>query len=273
MGSMLFLTACASGPAYVDVAASIPHLNSSVGRIYFLRSASPLGAAIQPDIRLNGRVVGQSKPGGFFFVDESPGSYTVVTTTEVDRKITFDVEAGQTRYVRTSVGFGLLVGHVTPSLVPPDVAETEIRELRYTGAPLSTAIATAHASQATVATPPAASTAIVSLSSDSVLKRVTTSGKEVRLSRHATWNRRCVSGQAPDLMFIRQPEHGRIEVRDESFQLAGTASTSNSCDGATVLGKVVYYIPSPDYRGPDQVDYRISSQYRTYTRTVSIEVN
>ncbi|VWD50728.1 P lipoprotein [Burkholderia lata] len=273
IGSLLFLAACASGPGYVDVAASIPQLNANLGRIYFLRSASPLGAAIQPDIRLNGQVVGQSKPGGFFFVDESPGSYTVVTTTEVDRKITFDVEAGQTRYVRTSVGFGFLVGHVTPSLVPSDIAETEIRALRYTGAPLSAAAVASHGPRATVNTPPSASMATGTLSSDNVSQRVTTNGKEVRLSRHATWNRRCIGGQAPDLAFIRQPAHGRIEVRDESFQLAGTASTPNSCDGATVLGKVVYYIPNPDYHGPDQVDYRISSQYRTYTRTVSVEVN
>ncbi|WP_081078514.1 DUF2846 domain-containing protein [Burkholderia territorii] len=274
IGSLLFLAACASGPGYVDVAASIPQLNANLGRIYFLRSASPLGAAIQPDIRLNGQVVGQSKPGGFFFVDEPPGTYTVVTTTEVDRKITFDVEAGQTRYVRTSIGFGFLLGHVTPSLVPSDIAETEIRALRYTGAPISAAAVASHGSRATVNTLPSASIATQTLSSDNVVsKRVTINGKEVRLSRHATWNRQCIGGQAPDLVFIRQPAHGRIDVRDESFQLAGTTSTSNSCDGATVLGKAVYYIPNPDYRGPDQVDYRISSHYRTYTRTVSIEVN
>lgn len=96
-------------------------------------------------------------------------------------------------------------------------------------------------------------------------------GKQVRLSAHATWNKQCIGGESPDLTFIHEPAHGHIEVRSESFQLSHTAS--GSCDGATVFGKVVYYIPNSDYFGQDRVDYSVVSRYRTYMREVSIEVN
>lgn len=275
-GSLLLLAACASGPTYNDVAASIPTLDANLGRIYFLRSASVLGAAIQPEIRLNGQAVGRSTPGGFFYVDEPPGAYTVVTTTEVERKISFDLTAGQTRYVRTAVGFGVLVGHVTPSLVWPDSAEAEIQDLHYTGnsIPAAAWVARASGTAAAVQSPAAtASAPAAAAQTVSVLKRVTAGEKEVKLSWHATWNKQCVAGQAPDLTFIREPAHGHVEVRNESFQLANTATMTAPCDGTTVLGKIVYYIPDPDYHGDDHVDYRISSRYRTYTRAVSIEIN
>ncbi|WP_217497463.1 hypothetical protein [Trinickia violacea] len=101
----------------------------------------------------------------------------------------------------------------------------------------------------------------------------TNRGKEVRLSWHATWSKRCVGEEAPNLTFIHEPAHGRVEVRSEPVQLANTASMSAPCDGATVLGIVVYYIPNTDYLGQDQVEYRIASRYRTYTREVSIQIN
>jgi hypothetical protein len=276
-GSLLLLTACASGPTYRDVARSIPALDANLGRLYFLRSASVLGAAVQPEIRLNDQVVGRSTPGGFFYVDEPPGTYTVTTATEVERKITFDLMAGQTRYVRTEVGFGVLVGHVTPSLVWPESAEAEIQDLHYTGDPVPATARAGHAPGATAAVrlPVASASATASAAlADSVSKRVVTvGGRSVKLSQHATWSKHCVGEQAPDLTFIREPAHGHVEVKAESFQLTNTATMTASCDGATVLGKVVYYIPDADYHGDDQVDYRISSRYRTYTRSVSIEVN
>jgi hypothetical protein len=67
------LAACASGPKYSDVKSSIPPLSSDKGRIYFYRSNSMGGAAIQPNITLNGEKVGDSQPGGFFYVRSAIG--------------------------------------------------------------------------------------------------------------------------------------------------------------------------------------------------------
>ena len=138
-GAALIATGCASGPGYKDVASAIPTLAADHGRIYFFRPANFGGAGLQPEIKLNEKVVGRSVPGGFFFVDEEPGEYTVSTSTEVKRAIKFTLRAGDTKYVRTTVSMGLLVGHITPTLDDPETAPQEIEQLKYTGAPMSTA--------------------------------------------------------------------------------------------------------------------------------------
>lgn len=131
------LSACASGPKHAEVQSSIPALKASEGRLYVYRSGSMLGAAIQPNVVINGKVAGESKPGGFFFVDLPPGTVEVSTSTEVEKKLSLTLDAGQTRYVRTSVGFGLMVGRVYPELVDNAQGAKEIAETSYIGKPLA----------------------------------------------------------------------------------------------------------------------------------------
>lgn len=132
-GSVALMAAgCASGPQYKEMASSIPTLGAEHGRIYFFRSGSLLGAGIQPDIKLNGTVVGKSTPGGFFYVDEPAGQYTVSTATETEKTVSFALDAGETKYVRTSVSMGLLVGRIVPSLETPETATKEIEDSKYT---------------------------------------------------------------------------------------------------------------------------------------------
>ena len=129
----ILLSGCASGIKHKDMAASIPSLKSDQGRIYFLRSASMIGAAVQPSITLDGNKVGDSMPGGFFYVDSNPGDHEVVCTTEVDKKLTFTLDKGEVKYVKTSIGFGLLVGRVIPSLMTEEDAQQALPDLSYTG--------------------------------------------------------------------------------------------------------------------------------------------
>lgn len=132
----LLVSACATGPKLAEMKSTIPALKTGEGRIYFYRSSSMLGAAIQPSIMLNSAIVGDSKPGGFFFVDRVPGAMEVATTTEVEKKLTFTLESGQTRYVRTVIGFGIVAGRVYPELVDNAAAEKELEETSYIGQPL-----------------------------------------------------------------------------------------------------------------------------------------
>ena len=133
--AVVVLAGCAaSGPKISEMRASMPQLRPDQGRIFFYRNSSMLGAAMQPNIMLNGRVVGESKPGGFFYVDEAAGPKEVATSTEVERKLTFTLDRGQTRYVRTAIGMGLAVGRVYPELVDHATAEKELQETSYTGA-------------------------------------------------------------------------------------------------------------------------------------------
>lgn len=129
----LLLAACASGPRYTDVASKFPTLAADHGRIWFYRSGTMFGAGIQPDVMLNGARVGDSTPGGFFFIDRPAGNFEVLLSTEVERKVTFTLAPKEERYVRMTVGLGVIVYRVYPELVDPAEALKEIVELSYTG--------------------------------------------------------------------------------------------------------------------------------------------
>jgi uncharacterized protein DUF2846 len=130
--AVLVLAACASGPKFETVENSLASTSTGNARIFIYRSTT-LGAAIQPEIRLNDKVVGKAEPQGVFFVDVAPGPIEVVSGSEVEKKLTFQVEPGDRRYVRMAVGFGVLVWRVYPELVDEAEAKKEIAGLSYTG--------------------------------------------------------------------------------------------------------------------------------------------
>lgn len=137
---LLVLTGCAAtGVKFSDAKSAIPSVSSGKGRIYFYRANSIIGAAVQPEIKLGQSVVGKSVPGGFFFVDRNPGRYDVATATETENKVSVALAAGETKYVRTSVSMGFMVGRVKPELVLPEHAQQEIVNLAYTGTELPAA--------------------------------------------------------------------------------------------------------------------------------------
>lgn len=129
----LMLGACATGgQKYAEVSKSVPTLPPGEARIYVYRVAG-LGLAVQPEVKLNGEVIGRAQPNGFFYVDRKPGACEITTTTEVERKLSLVLEAGQTRFVRLGISIGFFVGHVYPELVDNDVGEKEIRDLSLIG--------------------------------------------------------------------------------------------------------------------------------------------
>src|SRR5919108_813809 len=113
---LLLVAACASGPKFESVENTVSPAPADKARIFFYRTAY-LGAALQPDIRLNGNVVGKAEPGGVFFVDAPPGDMEVITGSEVEKKLTFQASAGDRRYVRSAVGFGVVLWRIYPELV------------------------------------------------------------------------------------------------------------------------------------------------------------
>ena len=129
-----FLAGCASGPKFSEISSSIAPIPAGDGRVYFFRSSSMLGAAVQPDIRINGDVVGTSKPGGFFYVDRPAGSYAAAAATETENTIAFTLDPGETKYLRTSPSMGFLVGHINFEIEDPQKAKAEIETLSLTAA-------------------------------------------------------------------------------------------------------------------------------------------
>jgi hypothetical protein len=132
--AVLVVAGCASGPKYSELAAKMPSIKSGEGRIYFYRESSMMGAAVQPDIRLNGTVVGASKPGGYFYVDRPAGSYVAAASTETEKTASFTLDAGETKYLKSAPSFGLVVGRIVITLESADKAKAELASLSNTGA-------------------------------------------------------------------------------------------------------------------------------------------
>jgi hypothetical protein len=129
----LIVAGCAtSGPKYLEMVPNMTKLSPDMGRIYIYRT-TVLGAAIQPDVKVNGEVVGSAVPNGFFYVDRSSGTYEIMTSTEVDRRLTLTLDKGEARFVRLNISMGFFVGHVYPELVEPLKGEKEIEDCRYIG--------------------------------------------------------------------------------------------------------------------------------------------
>lgn len=135
LAMLLLLSGCATGAKYTEVRSTLPSLAPSEGRIYFYRP-SALGAAVQPDIKLNGQKVGSAKPHGFYFVDRAPGNCEVSAATETEKKLTFTLDPGQERFVRLKIQLGVLVGRIVPELVDRAEAEEELKNLSFIVDPL-----------------------------------------------------------------------------------------------------------------------------------------
>ena len=127
------IAGCASsGIKYSDVKSPTVATDPNVGRIYLYRTAL-LGLAVQPEVKVNGEVVGKAVPNGYFYVDRPAGTYEIVTSTEVERKLSLTLEKGQTRYVKLNISFGFFVGHVYPELIDTADALKDIKDCQYTG--------------------------------------------------------------------------------------------------------------------------------------------
>jgi hypothetical protein len=110
-----------------------PPLAEGKGRIYFYQLAKLWEASLFFKVRLDGKAIGKPIPGRFFFNDVDPGTYEISIRTEVVRRLVLRVAAGQTLYVRISMGFGWLVGRFRLELVTPETARAEMRELMLIG--------------------------------------------------------------------------------------------------------------------------------------------
>lgn len=128
------LTGCAAtGPKFATQETQTPKLQADKGRVYFYRVDSMLGKALQPEVKLDGSVVGKSQPGGYFYTDAVPGNHEAETSTEASNKVSFVLDKGEVKYVRTKVSFGVVVGRVIPELVSSDEAMKELQDLSFTG--------------------------------------------------------------------------------------------------------------------------------------------
>lgn len=152
--SFMLLWGCASGPNLVSMQSLIKPPPVGQGRIYIYRE-SAFGAAVQPQVFLNGEPVGRATPGGVYLVDRPPGRYSVSVQTEVENTASFELAAGQAQYVRLDISIGLLVARIEPVVVDPQAGASEAGKLSLLdgGATTSVGSSTSQPSQQLRKTP------------------------------------------------------------------------------------------------------------------------
>ncbi|HTL12331.1 MAG TPA: DUF2846 domain-containing protein [Bdellovibrionota bacterium] len=129
---VLFASGCASpGPKYSSVRHDIPALKAGEGRIYVYRQPAFLnmGAGLQPDVDLNGKVIGTARVDVVTFIDVAAGTYKISCTTEKTNELELTVTAGETKYVRLVPYVGIIIGHIDPQLVSQNEGEDAIQDM------------------------------------------------------------------------------------------------------------------------------------------------
>ena len=106
--------------------------------VYVYRPGS-LGAAISPNVQANGVPLSDLPAHGYFVYDAAPGELTLTAHTEATTSVTLDVKAGETYYVKGSLGMGFFVGHPHLVVVTKDVGEAEIKDCKLVPGTIPTA--------------------------------------------------------------------------------------------------------------------------------------
>ena len=122
----------ATGPRFSEMSESLPSLEENAGRIYFYRDTLG-GAAVQPDVTVNGQVVGKSQPNSFFFIDRPAGTYRASARTEAEGSIDIVLLARQTAYIEMSIGLGFFVGRPAFERVAESEGRKALPSLAYGG--------------------------------------------------------------------------------------------------------------------------------------------
>jgi|GEM_PF-583524 len=121
--AFIILTGCVSLGDPYDSIESIP---PGKALLYMYRLKAFAGGGVQFDMHVNDKLVCVLANGGYYPYFIEPGKTTVWTRTEVKREVTFVAEAGNTYYIKGSVGFGIMVGRPVLTIVHADRANTEI---------------------------------------------------------------------------------------------------------------------------------------------------
>ena len=128
----IVLVGCASGPTYQQQNHTLSEVDTDKARMYFYRTAV-MGGVVQPEVRLDGHIIGFAQPKGYFYVDKPPGEYRISVKTEKEFSITVNLKAGEVKYFSLEPRLGAFVGNIEPVPVEVSEGEEEIKGTNYIG--------------------------------------------------------------------------------------------------------------------------------------------
>tara|TARA_R110002124_G_scaffold128157_19_gene288735 strand:+ start:33040 stop:33492 length:453 start_codon:yes stop_codon:yes gene_type:complete len=134
VAAAVMLTGCASvkmESASADLArkefkAPAPDMSA----VYIYRDGV-LGAALKKDIRVDGRLIGESAPNTYFFVELTPGPHTLATESEFsDNELLLEAEAGKNHFVEQYIRMGAFVGGANLRIVSEETGKAGVRSTK-----------------------------------------------------------------------------------------------------------------------------------------------
>lgn len=136
MALTLLLTACAaSGPKFASLKDSMPAVADTSGRLFFYREYSAFGSGMRPDIFACGAKVGESIPGGMFYVDLPAGNCEISIPSVMypgERNMTVTVGTPKVQYFRTWMGASSFGGRTNIEAATEDAALKAMQDLSLT---------------------------------------------------------------------------------------------------------------------------------------------
>ena len=122
LGAMLLTSCGAGGPAFKPVS-PIP---AGKGVVYVYRQSSFVGGGVFGTVKANNKPITKIRNGGYFPYIAPPGNNHFSVTTETTNEANVMVEKGAEKYLKTTVGMGLFVGHLKFTEVSPELGKSEI---------------------------------------------------------------------------------------------------------------------------------------------------
>jgi len=135
LASFAFLAGCSTpvGTNYTAMSVSLPAIKPGEGRIFFYTPSVRFGGDVQPELKLNGTLLGFAVPSGFFYVDRPAGRYEATGKFAADGRIEIPLAAGESRYVRAFAPSAFSVNAVHFLLVPATEGQADMAGLVYSG--------------------------------------------------------------------------------------------------------------------------------------------
>lgn len=121
--SCILIGCTTTGPKFTPIS-PIPE---GKGLVYIYRSSSFIGCAVYGTVKANGTPIFKITNGGYYPYISDPGLVNISVTTEATNTATVDVKKGEEHYLKTTIGMGFFVGHLSFSEVSKDMGEREIK--------------------------------------------------------------------------------------------------------------------------------------------------
>ena len=125
--SSFLLPGCATlGPPFQK----IEKIPDNMGLVYIYRPSKLMGGAIKYEVDANKVLVTHLPAGGYYPYFAKPGVTEFSAETESKSAVTIDVKAGETYYIKGTIGIGFFVGRPHLVIVSREEGAKEIAECK-----------------------------------------------------------------------------------------------------------------------------------------------